>query len=537
MQKLRIHAVPLADDDGKRKYTFTLDNLAKGVVRANKALAFADVGLVFDPTWDWQPRNDTKLNNENNSGASWWAYGNQIAARYPGKIVIFFRHGPGADPVGWGHAYPPNTGQTVPPVVPLPTDDVTYVALPNARDWDTPDNGNFIAHEVGHYLGLFHTHPGWGTGDLYPGSADTAAKAEQALVDSPRHGGARRLSGDSPIGHQPRLLPQHLLPPGSLPHQLRPLLDHDQGQERGEGRVVHSHPAPRQPHELLLLGCAAEADCAAEGDGPEDPHERPPPHPHRAAVRARLPPRPDRPLPALLRLLAQPGPRAPHPELHRSPHLRLVPVRAPHAGLDDAHLGQLPEAFREYFAQKMRPARDGGGTGPEPAITGIWQTIEAAFHASHRMTIADFDTEWHAKRKAGWLHTDLYIYRDGGRLLASSTWVRRSGTTTPPPTGMTADEYVQRREDFGKKRSGRHLLLRLHGRWQVAVLRHLGEGPRLVAALVQHVSRGLPAEVPRACRQGVPPQSDPGLREPLISDLQEVVEQRGSPLSSKVDVV
>jgi hypothetical protein len=104
MQRLRIHAIPLADDDGKRKYTFTLDNLTKGVFRANQALAHADVELVFEPTWDWQPRNDTKLNNEENSGANWWVYGNQIASRYPGKIVIFFRHGPGPKPVGWGHA-------------------------------------------------------------------------------------------------------------------------------------------------------------------------------------------------------------------------------------------------------------------------------------------------------------------------------------------------------------------------------------------------------------------------------------------------
>jgi hypothetical protein len=91
MQQLRIHAIPLADDNGNRKYTFTLDTLTKGIARANLALAHADVQLVFDPTWDWEPRNDTQLNNEDNSGANWWVYGNQIASRYPGKIVIFFR--------------------------------------------------------------------------------------------------------------------------------------------------------------------------------------------------------------------------------------------------------------------------------------------------------------------------------------------------------------------------------------------------------------------------------------------------------------
>jgi hypothetical protein len=127
----------------------------------------------------------------------------------------------------------------------------------------------------------------------------------------------KRVQRRPRFGHQPRLLPEHLRPPRPLPHQLRPVLHHGQGQGRGTGCVLHPHPAARQPDELLLLGCAADADCPAEGHRPEDPPERPPPHPHRAAVLARLPPRTQRPLPALLRLLAQPRPRTPHAELHR----------------------------------------------------------------------------------------------------------------------------------------------------------------------------------------------------------------------------
>jgi hypothetical protein len=100
----------------------------------------------------------------------------------------------------------------------------------------------------------------------------------------------------------------------------------------------------------------------------------------------------------------------------------------------------------------MRPARvTVAETGAGARYTGIWQTIEAAFHANHRMSIADFDAEWHAKRKAGWLNTDLYIYRDGGQLLASATWVKKHWDDYATYYGMSADEYVQRRHDFGKK--------------------------------------------------------------------------------------
>src|SRR5215213_9714945 len=76
--------------------------------------------------------------------------------------------------------------------------------------------------------------------------------------------------------------------------------------------------------------------------------------------------------------------------------------------------------------------------------------------------------------------------------------------------------------------SGGHLVLRLPGRWPLAVLRHLGEGAPLVAALVQHVLRRLPAEVQPVRRPGLPPPPGPGLREPLLRDLDEVVSGPGA---------
>ena len=178
---LRVHAIPLADDNGGRKYPFTVADLAKGIARANLVLAGAKVTLAFDPAKDWHPRNSTELNNEENAGANWWLKGNAEAARIPGKIVIFFRHGKGPTAVGWGHAYPPNTGQSVPSAVALPTDNVAYVSMPHCSTWDTPDRGNFLAHEISHYLGLFHTHPGWGTSEIYQG-ATTAADFGERLA-------------------------------------------------------------------------------------------------------------------------------------------------------------------------------------------------------------------------------------------------------------------------------------------------------------------------------------------------------------------
>ena len=453
MQQLRIHAIPLADDNGNRKYTFTLDTLTKGVARANLALAHADVQLVFDPTWDWEPRNDTQLNNEDNSGSSWWVYGNQIASRYPGKIVIFFRHGPGPNAVGWGHAYPPNTGQTVPPVVPLPTDDVKYVSLPNVNNWDTPDNGNFIAHEVGHYLGLFHTHPGWGTGDLYPGSATTAAKAEQALVDfAHAHGGAPgAFNGDLLSDTNPDCC-RNIYDLRGLSHTSSgPASITINGKVNGQN-VSFTLTPPRDNLMSYFFWGAPQTLTAQQ----------------KATIQKTL--QNDH-----RRILIEPPC---WPDFHDLPNDRFQICfdywrnrgLEPHTlSCTDVHMAgsfqsgpRMPvwvmltsadyqQRFNQYFAQNMRPARvTVAETSGGARYTAIWQTIEAAFTANHRMTIPDFDTEWHAKKKANWLNTDLYIYHDGSQLLASATWVQKSFNDYATYYGMTADQYVQRRTDFGK---------------------------------------------------------------------------------------
>ncbi len=177
---LRIHAIPCADSNGKRKYDFTAKQLENWVKDANIVFKQAGIRLHFDAkeTWTWAPVKDTKLNNLTRTG-NWAAKPNGIAAKRPGKIVVFFRHGEGKDPTGNGYAYPPDIGKPIPPSWKWEPKNVNFVAMPNAAK---NISGGFLAHEIGHYLGLYHTFPGAGSSIIYPDKPD--GKLEQISAGS-----------------------------------------------------------------------------------------------------------------------------------------------------------------------------------------------------------------------------------------------------------------------------------------------------------------------------------------------------------------
>src|SRR5262249_53420304 len=65
-----------------------------------------------------------------------------------------------------------------------------YVALPNrigpGASFLDLGSGSFFAHEVGHYLGLYHTFPGWSDlfGPVYSGQTPAnAAAADQTVIN------------------------------------------------------------------------------------------------------------------------------------------------------------------------------------------------------------------------------------------------------------------------------------------------------------------------------------------------------------------
>ncbi|HSJ31822.1 MAG TPA: M43 family zinc metalloprotease [Longimicrobiales bacterium] len=185
---LRLQVIPLSDDDGGRGNTVTRNQFAGLVADANTAFAPTGIQFVWDSIVGWTPRQSTALNSMANGAGSWWVGPNQVAAQHPGRIVIFLRFG-GTDSTAATNAfaYPPNTGAPVPPSAPLPTDDVNFIAFYNQSGF-IPGNRSTFVHELGHYVGLFHTFPGWS--DNLTDTQQKAASYMQA------NGGASALDGD-----------------------------------------------------------------------------------------------------------------------------------------------------------------------------------------------------------------------------------------------------------------------------------------------------------------------------------------------------
>src|SRR5262249_55609092 len=156
---IRLHVIPLADDDGSRANTVTPKQICENINNANPVFASAGIQFVFDEATDWAPMmKNTQLNNLSRSGNEWWKEHNKIANEHLGKLVIFLGR-PGSNAFG----YPPDVGLPVPSSQNLPGKNINYVSYYNEAGKVAPNmNISTFPHEVGHYLGLFHTHPSWG---------------------------------------------------------------------------------------------------------------------------------------------------------------------------------------------------------------------------------------------------------------------------------------------------------------------------------------------------------------------------------------
>jgi hypothetical protein len=158
---LRIQAVKVSDDDGKLDAAISPAEVTQWVDYANRVYAPADIRLVFNPAVDFSAPAQTKLNQTSlceptaktpvTTNCLTRADGNSEAAKYPGKVVVLFRYGRDLDMSGMRVAT--GTG--------FSWDDYNFVAMPGFAVTTVCKRQNImlLAHELGHYLGLWHTFP------------------------------------------------------------------------------------------------------------------------------------------------------------------------------------------------------------------------------------------------------------------------------------------------------------------------------------------------------------------------------------------
>ncbi len=142
---VRLQAIEVSDDDGTRTVKTSPQQVKLLVDQANKTFADASVRLLYDPDADFTTIKSTLLNKmTGDTDANWKRevdFGNQVAARYPGKLVVFFRYGPEQGPTGEGFSW----------------SDYNFVAMPGVNSTACGHQDvNEFAHEIGHYLGLSH---------------------------------------------------------------------------------------------------------------------------------------------------------------------------------------------------------------------------------------------------------------------------------------------------------------------------------------------------------------------------------------------
>ncbi len=146
--EIPIQALLVSDDDGGRPCPITPAEIKTWVDQANQVWNAAGVHFGFDPAAPdcCAAIKSTLLNDMTGTGDANWAaekkYGNEVAARYPGRAAVYFRHGPGPNPTGGAFSW----------------FDYNFVAAVGRVSTVCGHvNSGILAHEIGHYAGLAHT--------------------------------------------------------------------------------------------------------------------------------------------------------------------------------------------------------------------------------------------------------------------------------------------------------------------------------------------------------------------------------------------
>ncbi|GEM_PF-2512457 len=477
-----IHVIALADDDGGRANQIGQGQIASHVAFANTLYEPAGVQFSFDPATDWETRNDTTLNSMQNEGSNWWVLPNSVAARYPGKIVIFLRFGPDTSPTptpaGNGFAYPPDTGQTIPPSVGLPTDNVDFIAMPNWMLALWPNNQGFLAHEIGHYLGLFHTQPTWG------GDTNTI----QGILDAE---GLAGLDGDGLSDTPPDAGDNHFLSNTLWMNQC----DGQDGyvaQSAFEGGAVTitpdrgnvmgyfwCQPMSFSGQQILILRKTLQHDVRRHLIEPvcSPDHHRFPADQFQRCFDYWVP---RGWWPVSVSSTQNPGGVFPPPSTGEVTMTSSFQPGTPRWVRHLATSGAFQSAFDDALAGGQRPDQvQGIQVDGETRWNGVWAPIDGQFESYSSMTESFFGSKWGEMGERGWQLVDFNVHDHEGHFRFAATWVDRPHNGYVAHYEMDEVTYDNLFDYYGALgwEVVRFSTYRNHGVKRYAALWHPAQGP------------------------------------------------------------
>jgi len=176
----------LSNDDGTDAAVVSPEEIIQWVVAANEAFAPARIGFSYDPAAQIDTIRETLVNGLAGPDSPRWidrvVRANELAARYPGELVVFFRAEPGEPEVGSHH--------------------LNFVMMGEWEDellCGEPDE-TALAHRLGLYLGMPHTFS-----SIHESSTEAADTLSDALQDPSVFDGDD-LAGTLP---DPAVYPEH----------------------------------------------------------------------------------------------------------------------------------------------------------------------------------------------------------------------------------------------------------------------------------------------------------------------------------------
>lgn len=199
--QLNLHIVAMQNDDGSMAAQVQPGDFSTLLTRTNRSFRNTGIQIALDPGVDFETFRRTTLNREQ---SGWTTIADSIVSAHPTRVVCILRWGPGASFTGNANAFPPPGASSKHSAM---TDvDQKFVMLEDFLNLSQNGYlnllwGSHLAHEIGHYLGLYHTFVGWEDWNPVYTSASatpTPTQVQQALIDfvSAHGGAASALDGD-----------------------------------------------------------------------------------------------------------------------------------------------------------------------------------------------------------------------------------------------------------------------------------------------------------------------------------------------------